>query len=82
MEVFLGIILFFVILYYAFKLFLRYVLPWILARFIRNQNERFSQHYQSTKPEEGEVRIRKNKANRKKDDNGFGEYVDFEDVNE
>jgi len=82
MEILLGIILFLVIIYYAFKIFLRYGLPWILARFMRNQQEKFNQQYQHNTQKEGEVRLKNNKSKKEKDDSDFGEYVDYEDVDE
>ena len=83
MEILLGIILFFVIIYYAFKLFLRYGLPWVLARFMRKQQEKYNQqqNHQNARSE-GDVSIKSNASKKGKDDNGFGEYVDFEDIQE
>lgn len=81
MDVLLWIFLFFVILYYGFRLFLRYVLPWLLARFVKNQQEKFNQRRtNSEEKKEGEVRIRNNASSKNKDDKSFGEYVEFEDL--
>ena len=81
MDVLLWIFLFFVILYYGFRLFLRYVLPWLLARFVRNQQEKFTQGQSYSKEKkDGEVRIRKDASKKNKDDKSFGEYVEFEDL--
>lgn len=85
MDFFLGLILFFVILYYGLKLFLRYGLPWLIARFMKNQQSKFNQYgqqQQSTQKKEGEVEIKVRKKKKHKDDDDFGEYVDFEDINE
>lgn len=83
MDILLGIILFFVLFYYLFKLFLRYVMPWLLKRFVQNQQNKFYQQqgFQNDN-QEGEVRIRKERAKKSKDDSGFGEYVDYEDVDD
>lgn len=86
MDILLGIILFFIILWYGLKLFLRYGLPWLLARFLKNQQSRFGnlnqqQQAKGQRPD-GEVKIKKDKSQKPKDDEGFGEYVDFEDVKE
>ncbi len=86
MEILLGIILFFVVLWYGFKLFLRYGLPWLLARFMKNQQSRFGnfnqQQADNRQRPDGEVQVKKEKSQKPKDNDGFGEYVDFEDVEE
>ena len=72
------------LLWYGFKIFLRYGLPWLIARFVRNQQAKQHQYQQSTEPNtpDGDVRLKKNPAQKTKDDTDFGEYVDFEDVKE
>ncbi len=83
MDILLGIILFFVLLYYALKLFLRYGLPWLIGRFMRNQQNKYQQQQgfnQNNK--EGEIRVKRDKRKKDKDDGDFGEYVDYEDVKE
>jgi len=85
MEILLGVIVFFMLLWYGFKIFLRYGLPWLLARFFRNQQAKYgqgSQQTQRSKSREGEVHIRKDQAEKLNKDTGFGEYVDFEDVDD
>jgi hypothetical protein len=85
MKFFLGLILFFVILWYSFKLFLQYGLPWLVNRFMKKQQEKYSQFGQQQNPyekKEGEVEIKNKKAAKPKADEGFGEYVDFEDIKE
>lgn len=85
MEALLTFIFFIVVFYYAFRLFIRYAAPWLIARFMKKQQERynnmsgFQQHNQSGK-EEGEVTVKSSKSDKSKDDSGFGEYVDFEEV--
>lgn len=83
MDVLLGIILFFILFYYIFKLFLRYALPWLLARFMHKQQNKFYQQqgFQSEN-QEGEVKIKRDKSKKAKDDSSFGEYVDYEDVDD
>lgn len=70
---------------YVFKLFLRYGLPWLLKRFVQNQQNKYSDPFNSNSSQrsdkEGEVKVKK--TNTKKSDNDkedFGEYVDFEDI--
>jgi hypothetical protein len=88
LEVFLTIVFVFILLYYGFRLFLRYGLPWLLTRHIRKQQQKFYGANDQTqenarKRKEGEVKI-KNPGNdkKKKKDEEFGEYVDFEEVDE
>lgn len=85
MKFFLGLILFFVFLYYGFKLFLQYGMPWVVNRFMKKQQEKFNQFGQqqnTSQKREGDVEIKNKKGAKPKDDDGFGEYVDFEDINE
>jgi len=49
---------------------------------MRNQQEKFNQQYQHNTRKEGEVRLKNNKSKKEKDDSDFGEYVDYEDVDE
>ena len=77
MDILFGIILFFVLLYYALKLFLRYGLPWLIGRFMRNQQNKYQQQQgDNQNKKEGEVRVKMDKGKKGKDDSGFGEYVD------
>ena len=86
MEFFLGLVIFFVLLYYGFKLFLRYGLPWLIVHFLKKQqtkNGGFS-GFGNTDPgfTEGEVHVTGLKNKKQKKDDNFGEYVDFEEVDE
>lgn len=85
MDFFLGIILFLALSWYGFKLFLRYGLPWLIARFMKNQQAKYNQFGQqqtTSRKTEGDVEIKTNQTKKSKDDDGFGEYVEFEDVDE
>ena len=84
MDVLLGILVFFMLLWYGLKIFLRYGLPWLLARFVRKQQEKYGPYQQppGSDRQEGEVRVKKPSNQATKDDSGFGEYVDFEDIKE
>jgi len=83
MEFLLWVILFFIIIYYGFKLFFRYALPWLLKRFVQQQQEKYNrqQGYNSDN-QEGDVTVKNKASKREKKDTGFGEYVDFEDIND
>jgi len=52
---------------------------------MKKQQEKYSQFGQQQNPsekKEGEVEIKNKKAAKPKADEGFGEYVDFEDIKE
>lgn len=89
MDIFFGIILFFIIAAYLFRLFIRYGLPYILGRFIRKQQENFAGGFQQNdfsqkkSTNDGEVKVKRKKSTTKQKDQSdktFGEYVEFEDV--
>jgi len=83
MDLFLGILLFFIVVYYALKLFLRYALPWLLTRFVKKQQDKYSQqHVYNEEKKEGEINIKRKTAGKTKDDKSFGEYIDFEDLDD
>lgn len=85
MEFILSAILIFILLGYAFRLFLRYGLPWLMGRYVKKQQEKFYQGFNQAggnayQKKEGEVKIKQPRKKSKKDDGDFGEYVDFEDI--
>lgn len=85
MELLLGIFFFFVLLYYGLKLFLKYGLPWLITRFMKNQQSKYSAYGQSRADQqkrEGEIKIKTSRQGKPKDDTGFGEYVDFEELDD
>ena len=78
-----------IIIYYLFKLVARYLMPYLLTRFVRKTQEKMSQHQQGgaqeQKKKSGEISVDfvpkdKGKGNPNKSE--LGEYVDFEDVDE
>jgi len=88
MEAILRFIFVVVIIYYGFRLVFRYVAPWLLGRFMKKQQDKFSQMNGSgntgyDQAKEGEVHVKKNKSQKTDNsDDDFGEYVDFEDVDD
>jgi len=88
MEAILRFIFVVIIIYYGFRLVFKYVVPWLLGRFMKKQQDKFNQmsgfgnsDYDQSK--EGEVRVKKNKSQKTNNtDDEFGEYVDFEDVDD
>lgn len=82
-----------VLVWYGFKMLTRYVFPFLLKRFVDKKMEQFQQQGQNqgqagfnnekqakefAKQHEGEVKIKS--APHKTETEGFGEEVDFEEV--
>ena len=87
MEALLRFIFIVVLIYYGFKLFIRYAMPWLLARFMKKQQDKFNNmsgfpNANNNQTKEGEVHIKTKQSSKTKDDTDFGEYVDFEDIKE
>lgn len=85
MEVLLWIFFIFFLFYYSLRLFLRYGLPWIITRFIKKQQSNFNPYgrqQSDRQPDEGEIKIKTSRKEKPKDDTGFGEYVDFEELDD
>lgn len=72
-----------VVIYYAIRLFSRYILPSLVDKGIKNMQQKMydqqRQQQRSTR-REGEVIIENNKKDTKNDTRNKGEYVDFEEV--
>ena len=86
-EFILSAILIIILLGYAFRLFLRYGLPWLMGRYVKKQQEKFYQGFDQTggntyQKKEGEIKIKQPRNKSKNDEGDFGEYVDFEDIND
>ena len=84
MNFFLWLVLIIFLLSLGFRLFLRYGMPWLLARFMKKQQEKFNQAYNKQQgfyqeKKEGEVEINIPPKKEQKKDDEFGEYVDFEE---
>lgn len=87
MEAILKFFLVLIILYYGARLFIRYVIPWLLARFVRKQQEKYNNMsgFDNSKQNfagNDHNNFRSEKRKDRNDDNGFGEYVDFEEIKE
>lgn len=85
MEAFLKFIFIILVVYYLLKIFLKYGAPWLIGRFVRKQQENYNQNHgsansQYNKTNKDEVKIKNYKTEKSKNDNDFGEYVDFEDI--
>lgn len=77
----------FILLYYLFRLIMRYVAPLLFARFVRKAQENMmgdQGRTAKTKPKkEGEVKVDyvpEKKRTGKKDN--LGDYTDFEEIND
>lgn len=80
---FLRVIFILILTYYLFKLVGRYLLPWLLKRFMKNVQNKYSQNAGNTNNQskkEGEVNIKYSPKDKKNKDEDIGEYVDFEDL--
>ena len=83
MESFLLFIFWVIFTYYAFKLFLRYGLPWLLARYFRKMQRNMGQSPQNNShQQEGEVKVKYKENAHTRVDPDIGEYVDFEEIND
>lgn len=76
-----------IIIYYIFKLFIRYALPWFLARFMKKQQEKFNgmggfNQNSYSNADDGEIKVKSTRSSKSTDDSDFGEYVDFEELDE
>ena len=87
MEALLRFIFVAVIIYYSFKLFFRYAVPWMITRFMKKQQDKFSQmngfpNSGYNRKKDGEVNIKSKQTKKSRGDTSFGEYVDFEDIDD
>lgn len=84
MEKFFMIVFWIIFGFYLLRLVFRYLVPWLLARFIRkvagNMQQQANQ-YTAPKPE-GTVYVNTEQAEKPKIDPEIGEYIDFEDIKE
>ncbi len=75
-----------VLLYYGVKLFIRYGLPWLIVHYFEKQQDKFHQgmnNEQKKQKTEGEIKVKSSqKKSGKADDKKFGEYIDFEEIDE
>lgn len=89
----LRFLLFVIILYLVFRLLGRYVLPWLVKRYVRNVQKKYYRDNPHMDPrsrkkgkqkKEGNIHIKRSgkKDDSRNDDSGLGEYVDYEDIND
>ena len=71
------------VIYFAIRLFSRYVLPYFVRKGVKNMQQKMQGQYreqQRPKRPEGEVTIEKDKGKGQNGNSYEGEYVDFEEV--
>ncbi len=82
MEYLLLVIFWIILIYYTLKLVLRYLVPWLVKRYINkvNRNMEDFARRQSQQPGHAGMRVDKNKEKGPRLDPDIGEYVDFEEI--
>lgn len=82
MELFLLVIFWIIVVYYAFKLTLRYAVPWLVKRYIRKMQRNmdgFGQRQPGPKGKDG-LKVEASGKDESRIDPEAGEYVDFEEI--
>ena len=87
MEILLWIIFIFLMIGYGFKIFFRYGMPWLLNRFVQNQQKKYANNFSSGfKSQSNDQNVNTETERKSKKDmeakEGFGEYVDYEEIDE
>ncbi len=78
---FLMIVFWIILIFYALRLALRYVLPWLVRRYIRKmQRNMDAYNHQKSGDSTGEMKVKAGKTEEPKIDPDAGEYVDFEEI--
>ena len=73
----------FIIIYYAFKFFSRYIAPIFLKKVVNNMEKKYNQQQNQqteTTGKVGETVIAKKPSNTNKTNKNTGEYVDYEEI--
>jgi len=87
MTGFIRVLLIFALIYFIVRILFRYVLPFLLKRFINRKMEEMSgraNNYQHKEPRrEGEITVDYKPSDKKKrNKKNTGDYVDFEEIKE
>ncbi len=80
---FLRTLFIILIIYYAIRLFARYVLPLMVDKGIKSMQQKMNnqqQNYNQQRRRDGEVTIERDRTNPRNREQNQGEYVDFEEV--
>lgn len=84
----LRVLLIVLLIYFGFKLFIRWFGPIILRYFLKKVGKKFEQKFsqfdpmagQQQRQKQGEVTIEKNQKNKRKSKNDVGDYIDYEEI--
>lgn len=84
-SAFLETILIILLVYFGFKLFIRWFGPLILRYFLKKMGKKFEQQFnqrpnQTQNREEGEISIDKKTSRTHKSNKEVGEYIDYEEI--
>lgn len=80
---FIKTLLIIAIIYYAIRLFTRYVLPFLIQKGVKNMQQKMQEQFRNQQTNgrpEGDVTIQGNGNINKNRNSDKGEYVDFEEV--
>ena len=80
---FLRTLLVIVIIYFAIRIFTRYILPLLVDKGVKNMQQKMSDQYrqqQKNERREGEVTVEYKKGEKHNGKQSQGEYIDFEEV--
>lgn len=72
-------LLIFVCIYYAFRLLVRFLFPFVLRRFVNKQTNNFNGNYQQNSRPVGEVHVDPKPKQRPNRDS-LGDYVEYEEI--
>jgi len=75
----LRTILIIVIVYYAFRLLFRYVMPLLARYFLKRTQKKYQKQYKKPKRKVGDITV-EHTPEKKKELDDLGEYVDYEEV--
>lgn len=83
----LRVLLIVLLIYFGFKLIIRWFGPIILRYFLKKVGKKFEQKFGQANPmagqqqrKQGEVTIDKKPKNKRKSKNDVGEYIDYEEI--
>ncbi|MDX1602735.1 MAG: DUF4834 family protein [Salinimicrobium sediminis] len=82
----LRVLLIVLLIYFGFKLIIRWFGPIILRYFLKKVGKKFEQKFSQFDPtagqqqKQGEVTIDKKPNNKRKSKNDVGEYIDYEEI--
>jgi len=79
---FLETVLIIILIYFAVKILLRFLTPYIMKYFAKKITKRFGGSPNTKQPnkKEGSISIDKTPPQSKKSNNSVGEYVDYEEI--